>query len=43
MYLEAIRKQDKNEKYNLLLQMKNYVLNKMGGFNIDGWKINSSI
>ncbi len=42
-YLEGITLSDKSEKYALLEKLTQYTLAKMGGFKIDGWKINTPV
>jgi len=41
MYIKAIHLKDYEEMMKEYDKLSNYVLNKMGGFNIDGWKIKS--
>ncbi|MBO1510086.1 nucleotidyltransferase domain-containing protein [Metabacillus bambusae] len=43
MFIEAIEKNAKIEMINSYKQIVQYITNKMGGFEIDGWKINSPI
>lgn len=43
LYLEAIKEENKPNKYQLVTLLKDYVLEKMGGFNIDGWKLKGSL
>lgn len=40
-FLECIEEQDKERRYRLILEQKNYVLEKMGGFEINGWNLRS--
>jgi len=42
-FLQAISEKEKDKKMKLLKELIYYVLDKMGGFNIDGWKIRSSM
>ena len=42
-YLECIEEQDKEGRYKLILEQKNYVLKKMSGFEIDGWALRSPL
>ncbi|ACR78882.1 MULTISPECIES: nucleotidyltransferase domain-containing protein [Kosmotoga] len=41
MYVNAINIKDKSEMMKEYKMLTNHVLEKMGGFNIDGWKIKS--
>ena len=43
MYLEAIELSDKAKMMSKFKQIIQYVMKKMGGFNIDGWKIKSEV
>jgi predicted nucleotidyltransferase len=43
MFVEAIRLKDKKDMINIYNKLTNYVLTKMKGFNIDGWKIRSPV
>lgn len=42
-FLHSISEKEKDKKMKLFSELIDYVLNKMGGFNIDGWKIRSSV
>jgi hypothetical protein len=42
-FLECVEENDKERRYNLLLEQKNYVLEKMGGFEIDGWTLRTPL
>lgn len=41
MYVNAINIKDKYKMIKEYQQLTNHVLDTMGGFNIDGWKITS--
>jgi len=41
MYVNAINIKDKSEMMKEYKMLTNHILEKMGGFNIDGWKIKS--
>ncbi len=43
IFVEAITLKDKKEMMALYTKLTNYVLTKMKGFNIDGWKIRSPV
>ena len=42
-YVKAISLKDKVEMMKEYKQITKYVLNKMGGFNINGWKLKSPV
>lgn len=42
-FLECIEEQDKERRYRLILEQKNYVLERIGGFEINGWSLRSPI
>ena len=43
MYLKAMELSDKSNMISNFKQISEYVMKKMGGFNIDGWKIKSEV
>lgn len=43
MFVDAIKLKDKKEMMGSYHKLTDYVLNKMSGFNIDGWKIRSPV
>ncbi|KKI90074.1 DNA polymerase [Bacillus sp. SA1-12] len=43
MFIKAIEQKENLEMINNYKQLSKYVLDKMGGFDIDGWKIISSV
>ncbi len=43
MFIEALEENVKLELMKSYEQLTQYVLNKMGGFEIDGWKIKSPV
>jgi len=42
MYLKAMQESNKNKMLQIFNKLVKHVQNKMGGFNIDGWKFRSS-
>ena len=40
-FLHSLNNNEKEEQIKLFAKLTNYVLDKMGGFNIDGWKLKS--
>jgi hypothetical protein len=41
MFVKAINIKDKSQMIKEYQKLTNHILDKMGGFNIDGWKIKS--
>lgn len=42
-FLDSLNDNEKEKKIKLFDELTNHVINKMGGFDIDGWKIKSSV
>ncbi|VVB79875.1 Nucleotidyltransferase domain protein [uncultured archaeon] len=43
MFIKAIKEKNKKKKLDLFSKLVKHVQNKMGGFNIDGWKMRSPV
>ena len=43
MFVSAMDEQDKEWMMKHAIHLRDYVLDKMGGFNIDGWKVRSKL